>query len=177
MLLDASIVFPQFSGPPLYFASKIRIPPTIRVPPQITGRPHHCSISQVDSTSNRPPPWYCLVRGGGAWAADGDGRGRGSIPGGERNLGGNATTAAATMAAATNRVDVVVINEGGISSQCHGNNILPPPSPHPIGIGRVPRPPQQPGQEQGGVADYQAERCEPSHLWGGRGEGGDGGKQ
>ncbi len=38
--------------------------------------------------------------GGGARAADGNGHGRGSILGKERNLVGNATTAVATTAAA-----------------------------------------------------------------------------
>jgi hypothetical protein len=64
--------------------------------------------------------------GGRARAADGNGRSHGSIPGGERNLGGNATTAVATTAAATDCVDVVVVNNGGGSPQCPGNNVLTP---------------------------------------------------
>ncbi len=52
--------------------------------------------------------------GGRARAADGDGRGRvrGSILGGKCDLGGDATTAAATTAASTDRVDVVVVDDG-----------------------------------------------------------------
>ncbi len=55
MPLDAYIVFPQFSGPPLYFASKIRIPPTIRVPPQITRVVYRIDIFPVSIG------WYSSV--------------------------------------------------------------------------------------------------------------------
>ena len=34
---------------------------------------------------------------------------------------------AATTAAATDLVDVVVVNKGGGSLQCRGNDVLPPP--------------------------------------------------
>jgi hypothetical protein len=37
------------------------------------------------------------------------------------------------MAAATNRIIVVVVNYGGGSLQCHGNDVLPlPPAPLPL---------------------------------------------
>jgi hypothetical protein len=115
--------------------------------------------------------------GGGARATNGDGRGRGSILGGERKLGGNATTVAATMAAATDRVNVVVVDKGGGSSQRRGNDVLPPPLLIPSASAEFhPRPGDL---DRSKVASRIIKLSVASrHIFGGGGkEGGDEGKQ
>ncbi len=129
---------PNLAGPLFILLAKYAFPPQYAFTPRSDYLAHTTApllhiLSQFDQQSAAAAALPST--GGGAWAANGNGRGRSSIPGGERNLGGDATTAAAITAAATDRVVVVVVDEGGGSLQRCGNNVLPTPSPHPVGIG------------------------------------------